>query len=209
MSDARLSVPARIAAGLVAFAALVSIGIEFAIKLEDSGVASALWSMARYFTYLTNATVVLVLGAAVMRGRWTGTSLPAALSVWIVATGIVYHVLLAKADGQQGIQALSDFGLHTAVPIGCFAVWAVYCPKHGLTYLSPLMWAVWPLVYAVYALLRGLTDGKYPYFFLDPAGSGLTVVIAYIVGLGLFFILSGSLLVMSTHLLEKHTVPKA
>ncbi len=207
MSNDRLSASARTAAGLVSLAALSCIGIELTVRAKESGVAAALWSMARYFTFLTNAAVTAVLGAAALRGRWSGATLPAALTVWICATGLVYHVLLAPTNDPQGIRLLSDLGLHTAVPIGCFAIWAAYCPKDGLNHFGPLVWTLWPVVYAVYALLRGLVDGEFPYFFLDPAGSGMTVVIGYIIGLGLFFTLAGSLLVILTRLLGNDAVP--
>ena len=207
MSDDHLSSPARLATGLVSLAALASIGIDLTVKASEAGVAAAIWSMARYFTFLTNAAVAAVLGVAALRGNWTGSALPAALTVWIGATGIIYHVLLAPTHSPQGIQVLSDFGLHTAVPIGCFAVWATCCPKHGLSHLDPLVWTIWPMAYAIYALLRGLLDGEFPYFFLDPATSGMTLVLGYIAGLGLFFVLAGNLLVMLTRILESKAVP--
>ncbi len=207
MFNDRLSVSARIAAGLVSLAALTSIGIELMMKAQESGVAAALWSMARYFTFLTNAAVAAVFGAAALRGSWSGATLPAALTVWICVTGLVYHVLLAPTNDPQGIRLLSDFGLHTAVPIGSLAIWVAYCPKDGLNHLGPPVWTLLPLVYATYALLRGLVDGEFPYFFLDPANSGMTVVIGYIIGLGLFFILAGSLLVMLARLLGNDAVP--
>ncbi len=197
---------ARTAIGLVSVVALTSIGIEFTIQMNQSGAAAALWSLARYFTYLTNALVVVVLGSAALRGSWPGTSLPAAVTVWIAVTGIVYHVLLAPTNDPQGIKALSDFGLHTAVPIGSLLVWIFYAPKRGLTFWEPLVWTIWPLTYATYALLRGLLDGEFPYFFLDPVNSSITAVIAYIIGLGLSFTLSGSLLVMLARFLGKNAV---
>ena len=207
MSDIRLSLPVRSATGLVSFAALASIGIEFAIRMGESGAVAALWSLARYFTYLANATVAAVFGAAALCGIWSRAALPAASVVWIAVAAIVYHALLAQSHDPQGIQILSNFGLHTAVPLGCFAVWVTCAPKHGLTFYHSVIWTICPLVYAAYALLRGLLDGVFPYFFLDPASSGIATVIAYIIGLGLFFILSGSLLVMLARLLGKFTVP--
>jgi len=209
MSLLRLSVPARIAVGVVSSVAFASIGIEFAVRIEDSGVLPTLWELARYFTYLTSAALAVALGMAALRGRWPGTTLPAAISVWVAVTGIIYHVLLAQSHNPQGVQVLSNLGLHTLVPVGWIAVWITFCPKHGMSYLDPLVWTVWPLVYALYALLRGLVDGEFPYFFLDPSASGISPVIAYIVCLGLFFVLSGCFLVMLTRFPNKHAVSNA
>ncbi len=191
-----MSRSARGAAGLVSFAAFASVGIDFAIQMKESGAAEALWSMARYFTFLTNTTVALGFGAAASRGNWSSANFPAALTVWIVVTGVVYHALLAQTHDPQGIRALSNFGLHTVVPLGCLAVWVFWIPKSGLTYFGPLIWTTWPLIYAIYALLRGLVDGEYPYFFLNPVNIGIPAVIAYIIGLGLLFTFSGTVLVM-------------
>lgn len=208
MSLLRLSIPARIAVGVVSSVAFASIGIEFAVRIEDSGAVAALWALARYFTYLTGAALAVALGTVALRGRWPGTTLPSAISVWIAVTGIVYHVLLAQNHSPEGMRALSNFGLHTLVPVGCIAVWIAYCPKHGMSYLDPLVWTVWPLVYCLYALLRGFVDGNFPYFFLDPSASGMPTVIAYIIALGLFFVLSGCFLVMLTRF-PKYAVSNA
>jgi len=143
MSLLRLSVPARIAVGVVSSVAFASIGIEFAVRIEDSGVLPTLWELARYFTYLTSAALAVALGMAALRGRWPGTTLPAAISVWVAVTGIIYHVLLAQSHNPQGVQVLSNLGLHTLVPVGWIAVWITFCPKHGMSYLDPLVWTVW------------------------------------------------------------------
>lgn len=207
MSKPHLSITARVAAGLVSLVALVSIGIEFAIQTKESGAATALWSMARYFTYLTNAAVAAILGIAALRGSWSNANLPAASTVWIAVTGIVYHAVLAQTHNPQGIQVLTNIGLHTAAPLGCFTVWILYAPKDGLTFKHSLLWTVWPLLYAIYALLRGRMDGIYPYFFLNPVNSGPETVIAYVIGLGLFFTLCGGILVLLARIPGKSARP--
>jgi hypothetical protein len=58
-----------------------------------------------------------------------------------------------------------------------------------------LVWVACPLVYAVYAIARGLADGTFPYFFLNPDKTGWIGVGAYLIGLGALFYLAGALLV--------------
>ncbi len=188
----------RAFAGLIALAAFTSLALQFAAEWQEMGVAATtggvLWSMVRYFTITTNAVVAVVFGVAALRGHWPGASWPAATTVWIIVVGVVYHVLLAATHNPVGYEVWSNIGLHTAVPLGVVALWLASAPKDGLTLVGPVIWTAYPLAYAVYALLRGLADGVFPYFFLDPSKSGMAGVAAYILCLGVFFVIVGSAL---------------
>jgi len=194
----------RLACALVALLALSSIAVQFTANwLQDGEAANTreiLWRMARYFTHLANAMVGVVLGLAAVRGRWVGPGWPAAITVWIVAVGVVYHLLLSAKHNPQGLEVWSNIGEHSVVPLACLALWIIGAPKQGLGLHHPLIWTAFPLAYAVYAILRGNFDGIYPYFFLNPAKSGIPVVAAYVAGLGVFFALSGLALVLPARL---------
>jgi hypothetical protein len=189
----------RQAAAGLALLALSALALQFRVEWLELGEAAStgrvLWVMARYFTILTNALVVAVFGLAAWRARWPAAAWPAAVTVWIVATGGVYHALLAAANTPAGLEVWSDIGLHSAVPLASLALWWLAAPKSPLGWYLPLIWTGYPLGYAIYAILRGLVDGRFPYFFLDPAKSGVGTVIAYVLGLGVFFVASGSLLI--------------
>jgi len=45
------------------------------------------------------------------------------------------------------------------------------------------LWLLFPIVYAIYALVRGGLTGWYPYPFLNPDVSGASSVVTTIVGL--------------------------
>jgi hypothetical protein len=189
----------RIAAIAVAFFAAGALALRIYVEMAGPpprDMSAALWSLARYFTILTNLLVVVVFAAVALRGRWPGAAWPAAVTVWIVAVGAVYHALLAATHHPEGLDALSNVGLHTVVPLGVFGLWLAAAPKASLGYGGPVIWSAWPLGYAIYAFLRGLADGTYPYFFLDPTDIGVAGVAAYIAGLAIFFIGSGALLVL-------------
>lgn len=196
-----ISTPLRIACALVALTALSSIAVQFTANWVQDGAAAntreILWRMARYFTHLANAMVGIVLGLTAIRGRWTGPGWPAAITVWILAVGVVYHLLLAAQHNPKGLEVWSSFGEHSVVPLACLVLWIIAAPKQGLGLHHPLIWTVFPLAYAVYAILRGNSDGIYPYFFLNPAKSGIPVVAAYVAGLGVFFVLCGWALVLA------------
>ncbi len=193
--------------------ALAAIALQFIEEWRQMGAgattAAVLWTMARYFTILTNALVAGVLGYAAMTGRWPGAGWPAGTTVWIIAVGVVYHALLAATHNPQGLEVWSNILFHSVVPLGTAALWLTAAPKAGLTFLAPVVWTFYPLAYALYALLRGLSDGTFPYFFLDPEKSGALGVAAYILGLGAFFLAVGCMLVGITRLTDRRTQPEA
>ena len=202
-----MSRPARWACAIIALVALASIGFQFRARWlelgDQAGVLSVLWYLARYFTHLTNALVALVLGMAALSGRWPRPARLAAITVWIVAVGVVYHLLLAATHNPEGWEVWASIGEHSIVPAATLALWLAAAPKANLTLAHAAIWALWPLAYAAYAILRGALDGTYPYFFLNPVKSGPGLVAAYVAGLGAFFILSGTGLVALSRLLPQ------
>jgi hypothetical protein len=66
-----------------------------------------------------------------------------------------------------------------------------------------LVWIICPLAYAVYARIRGLAAGTFPYFFLNPETTGWLGVVAYILGLGAVFYVAGALLVLVSRRLAR------
>ncbi len=193
-----LSPPARAAALITALLAVSALALRLAAELETMGAgasaAEALWSLARYFTNLTNAAVAVIFGLAWLTGRWPGAGWPAAVTVWIVLTGLVYHALLAATHNPVGVDIAANILLHTVVPLAALGLWLVAAPRPA-AFLAPVIWTAYPLAYATYAILRGLADGTYPYFFLDPAKSGPAVVAGYVLGLGAVFLITGWALV--------------
>lgn len=188
--------PARSLALITALIALAAILLQLRVDIDRSGdpVAVALWSMARYFTILTNALVVVVLGRAGLTGRMPPALTAGGLTAWILLVGIVYHLLLARPLTPFSLAWWADHGLHTAVPSLALIWWLVFAPKSGLRPDAPARWLIWPVGYTVYVLTRGLIDGRYPYFFFDIGRFGIAQVAINSAGLALGFFLAGHLL---------------
>lgn len=166
----RLSPLARFAALVTAVLALVSLTLRFLVILDQTGgLGPALWHMLRYFTILTNAMVILVFGAMAATGRSAADWLLAGLVLWIGAVAVIYQWLLSPLWEPQGINYLADRGLHFAVPIAVLLWWVAFASRARLTFLHPLFWLGWPVLYLIYVLIRSAWDGEYPYPFLDPA----------------------------------------
>lgn len=199
MTDPQATPAARAAAGVVAALALSSLGLQIGTEWWTSwagrGLLPLLWERYRFFTIITNTLVLLLAAGVAATGRWPGASLPAGLVVWIGAVGIVYHLLLAATHDPEGLLAIANQGLHTAVPLAYVLLWARWAPKEPLGWGQPALWSLFPLGYVGYAMARGAADGVYPYFFLDPGRIGPTGVLAYVAGLGAAFLCAGALVV--------------
>lgn len=188
---------ARWSAGVIALAttaALVAQTLWLDAQLEG-GLVQTLWEMARYFTILTGLLVVATMGAVALNwlrppGAWL-----AALTVSVVAVGIVYRVLLAHLWNPTGLGFWGDEGLHTAMPVLMAIWWVAYAPKQVLRLADLPVFALWPSVYGAYALGRGLVDGVYPYPFLDPGALGPTQVALNFTALLLTMLFAGLVMI--------------
>lgn len=193
----RLTRPETLFALLIAAAALGGQITQTVLDLgEGMGLFQSLWRQARYFTVLMVIATGVTFAVMALRCRHVSAGWTTALTSWIVMVGIVYHALLAADHNPTGIRAVINEIQHTAVPIATLVFWVVFSPKAGLGYMQPLAWIICPLGYSIYAMVRGLFDGTFPYFFLNPETTGWLGVAAYIFGLGALFYVAGALLVL-------------
>jgi hypothetical protein len=81
--------------------------------------------------------------------------------------------------------------------------WVVFEEKLLSSYKYIVYWLVFPILYCVFSLIRGLFDGFYPYFFLNPNGDipigvgSYTNVILFIIGYAFVFAFLGFLVVVN------------
>lgn len=191
-NDASLSAIARFAALSVALLATVSLAAQFAVSYVEEGTGSVratLWWMAAYFTVLTNGLVVVVFGRAARRGAVTARSVTA-VTLAIVLVALVYHAVLSGLRQLEGLGWWSDQGLHSAVPTVVALWWLAYAPKTVSRADLP-SWLIWPAVYAVYAILRGVLTGFWAYPFLNADVLGWAVVASNVVALIAAFVVAG------------------
>lgn len=83
---------------------------------------------------------------------------------------LTYHFLLASGGEYVGIRIITNFTLHYLIPILVFINWIVFEIKKKYSLKFIFYWMFYPLLYTAVSLLRGLFDGFYPYFFLNPNG---------------------------------------
>jgi hypothetical protein len=158
----------RIFAACIAAAAWIGLMIQFADLYHINSAMISLWIMFAYFTIITNALVAVVfscvaLDRTVLRSAWiiAGTMLS------ILLVGVVNALLLWGALELSGGSVLVDRLLHVVTPVCVLLFWIFFARKGRLTWRDPLLWAIYPLVYLVYGIGRGLATSKYAYPFLN------------------------------------------
>ena len=126
-----------------------------------------------FFTILTNILTAAVFTAVVFEpkagwGKWLSRpSVQAATAVYIAIVGMVYQLLLRQLWNPQGAQWVADVLLHSILPVGYVVYWLLFAPRAGLNWKDSVTWLIYPGVYLVYILARGIVSGLYPYPFVD------------------------------------------
>ena len=179
----------RIGAAIIGLVAAISLYAQWVVStglMAGSPPLDVIWRMAGYFTVLSNLGVVLIMANATyvgkIRARRAGF-----ITVVMLVVGLGYHLLLAGIWQPKGLAWWADQGLHTAVPLLTLLWWAACAPKAGLKWPHAFSWLIWPILYADYALVRGLASGFYPYPFVDVAALGIMQVALNIGALAIVF----------------------
>lgn len=180
----------RLIAAVIAAVAFGAVALQYARVAGDHDALGRLWVLLRYFTILTNLLVGATMLALAAGGR-PSADLMATVTLGIVMVGGIYHALLAQQ--LSGLAWWADQALHTATPV-LTGLWWLAFGGHGLRLSRLWVWLLWPFGYCLYALGRGLTDGTYPYFFVDVGRYGWAQVGLNIAGLVALFALAGLVL---------------
>lgn len=192
----------RVLHGALVLAVLVALVLEINQALSISpdaglGPAERLTRLFSYFTIQSNLVValasVLVLLAPVGGGRLRAVVRLDAL-LCIAVTGVVYHALLSGYAAELAPAGqLSNFLLHTVVPIGTWVVWLLVGPRPRFGW-GTVGWAIaYPLAWIAYTFVHGAISGWYPYPFLDVATIGLGQALANTAVIAVAFMLLGAL----------------
>jgi len=191
------STPARLFATSISLVALTGLALQFAANFShEPDVLGTLWELLRFFTIWTNLFCAMIFGALAL-GR-TDIATPSRLgcaTIAILLVGIVYAVLLAGLKPLAGLAIIADFLLHKAMPILVPIGWFVAAPKGGLTRRDPWTWALFPIGYLAYALVRGTQEHLFAYPFLDYEKHGWFHVVAHALVMAAGFLLVGEALV--------------
>jgi hypothetical protein len=119
------------------------------------------------------------------------------LTVSMIIVGVVYHALLAGAagdvrDGDYVWPVLPNEVIHTYGPI-VIAVEYLLSHKAFRLKLRAALWvAVFPLVWLVFSVIRGLISGWWPYWFINPNDpGGIPGMLTYVTAITAFLLILG------------------
>lgn len=184
---------ATIAGLLLGAAALV---LQFALTIPARlGAGDMIFGAVIYyftfFTILTNLALVLIYASEL----WPQTGLSwfrrpvtrGMLAAAIVLVALFYHFVLAATWQPVGLWAVADGLLHYVTPV-FYLLWWVLFMRHGVLKWSdvPSM-LVPPIIYLIYAMIRGALVGEYPYPVLEAnrLGYGAVAINVFMVLIGL------------------------
>jgi hypothetical protein len=175
--------------------------IFFARLSIDASLLGGLVSFFSYFTVLSNTLVATVLTCAVttresaVRRWFLRPSVSSGIAVSITVVGLAYSILLRHLWHPQGWQFIADELLHDVMPLLFLGYWWFCVPKGTLRLWHLPLWLIYPLVYFIYALLRGHMLGAYAYPFIDVALLGYPQVFINAGGILIGFVLIGLLVI--------------
>ncbi len=193
--SARAVAAYRVLLGLATLAAVVG-------QLESSR-DSPLFEPANFFSYFTVQSNLLgaaafLAGAAFLltRGalpRWLELARGGPV-IYLAVTGVVFALLLEDTATQNAFQVYwADRIMHLVFPVAVVLDWLLAPPRVRIDRVHAALWLVYPLAWLVYTMIRGGIVDWYPYEFLDPGRDGTLAVLAYCVGIAVFFALVAEL----------------
>lgn len=170
-----------------------------------------------YFTIQSNVAYGVFAGWAVVAAR-RGAAQPApvlkgAVTLYVVITGLVYHLVLtnpasgfAMAAVHRALpEAVGNQLLHTVVPLLAVLDWLLFDPRGRYRWRYALYWLTFPLAYLGFSLVRGLIVHRYPYPFIDAGQLGYAGVAVSTVVFAVAFWILGGLFVLVDRLLAQPT----
>ena len=127
-----------------------------------------------------------------------------ALTLMIIITGLIYHILLAPQLTGINVYAndfVADFLVHTYTPLAVFIDWIFFTKIPFPRKLKPFYWLSIPFAYwilaIVYASLKipfKLTGNYYAYYFIDMNHLGFWQVLLNVAACSVVFLMIGILL---------------
>lgn len=150
-----------------------------------------------FFTTQSNIIVVAYFALVVFhmvrdsRVAAIAPRLRGGVTLWIIVTGLISHVLLSNlanpipglfvSDPATALTNQSLFLLHYVVPVMVVIDWIAFGPHGQVRWRDGLWWLAYPAAYGVISIARAAwfptVADRYPYPFLDPGTGGWQEVV--------------------------------
>ncbi len=183
---------------IVALIAWFALVVQLVVSIRTGiarggGWAFGLWMYIAFFTVTTNLIVAassLLLAVApdsrAGRALGDGNSLTG-IAACIILVALTYNALLAGLWQPRGWQLIADLALHDLVPILFVALWWIAVPRRSIVFRRAALWALYPVLYFAYAMIRGVLTDFYPYPFINVDQLGFVAVAINALGVLLAF----------------------
>lgn len=180
----------RLLALLLCLSACMGIGLELCVLMKGGlSILGALWVLIGYFTIWTNGLVAAVFAAVALYGeRFDHPRLMAGLVASMALVGVIFAFLLQGLRTMNSATAEANFLLHQLNPMVIVVFWLLFTRKGMLSWRDPFLWALYPLGYLGYALIRGQAERHYAYPFIDVSTNGWIQVMTNAVAIALCFV---------------------
>jgi hypothetical protein len=163
---------------ITALTAWIALGLQQYIIIDrtpGNGLTpiQAVWRFLLFFTILSNLLVAISLTTILIKptssaGRFfEKPATIAAITLYIFIVGLVYNLVLRNIWNPTGRDKVADELLHVAVPLLYTIYFLFFAPKEWLPWKTLLPWLIYPAVYLIYAMIRGVLENFYVYPFLD------------------------------------------
>jgi len=201
----------RIMCALIAWVVLSLRFIDMLIIGEYSSITETLFVYLGYFTVWANVLIALAFTAPLLNPDrkladfFMRPAVRAALATYILMVSVVYHMLIVPYWNPQGFTWLTATGLNTVMPILYIIDWLFFAEKRPIFYKHLPYWLIFPAVYGVTSIIRGLLTNVYPYPFLNVAELGIGDVLFNMFGLVAVFAVVGPIFIKVAHLISDRT----
>ena len=201
----------RIICALIAWVVLSLRFVDMLIIGEYSSIAETLFVYFGYFTVWANILIALAFTASLLNpdrklfNFFMRPAVRAALASYILMVSVVYHMLIVPYWNPQGFTWVTAAGLNTVIPILYIIDWLFFAEKRPIFYKHLPYWLIFPAVYGMTSIIRGLLTNVYPYPFLNVTEIGIGNVLLNMLGLVAVFALVGPVFIALAHLIYDKT----
>ena len=134
------------------------------------------WNLFSYFTVQSNLIAVVISAFAVLAlvrrkslGLWFAFVRGAGV-LYMSVTGIVYALLLENNEDASTTLGFDwkNFVLHKLAPVVILAWWLIWPSRRSISVRGACLWLIFPILWLIYTITRGVILNWYPYPFLNP-----------------------------------------
>ena len=197
----------RIMCAIIAWVVLALRFVDMLIIGEQSSIAETLFIYFGYFTVWANILIALAFTAPLLKpdsklfNFFMRPDVRTALASYIFMVSVVYHMLIVPYWNPQGFTWVTATGLNTVMPILYIIDWLFFAEKRMIFYKHLPYWLIFPAVYGVTSIIRGLLTNVYPYPFLNVTDLGIGNVLFNMLGLVAVFAVVGPIFIALAHLI--------